>query len=109
MNDAADFKKMGRRLGDLSDIPEELRAQLQIVKTDELEDQIIGVLNEFYAGMANIDELMVGIYRKFNYIQKRQYLSNKLYRMSQSGLIYSVKGKKGVYCTKKELENYYSS
>lgn len=109
MTDAGDFKKLGRRIGDLSDLPEELRAQLQITKTDELEDQVMQVMNEMYAGMANIDEIMVGIYRKFQAIQKRPYLSNKLYRMAQAGLIYSVKGKKGAYSTKKELENYYSS
>ena len=104
-----DYKKIGRRIEDLDNLPEELRSQLQITKTDELEDKILSVLNELYAGMANIDEILVGVYRKFTEIQKRQYLSNKLYRMAQSGLIYSVKGKKGAYCTKKELVEYYSS
>jgi len=103
------FKKLGRRLGDLSDLPEELRAELQITKTDELENQIIEVINESYEGMANIDEVIVGIYRKYNDIQKRQFLANKMYRMAKTGLLYSVKGRKGVYTTKEELESYYTS
>ncbi len=103
-----EFKKLGRRLGDLGDLPEELRSQLQATKKDELENQIIQVLDELYQGMANIDEILVGLYRKYEVNQKRQFIANKLYRMTQDELIYSVKGKKGVYTSQKKLEDYFN-
>ena len=104
-----EFDKLGKRVGNLDDLPPELRSQLQIAKIDELEEQIITTINELYAGMANIDEILVGLFRKFQLVQKRQYTANKLYRMAQTGLIFSVKGKKGVYSTDKNKENFYSS
>ena len=103
-----EFKSLGKRVGDIDDLPEEVRRHLQISKTDELDDQILDVLNNMYSGMANLDEVIVGLYRKHNQIIKnRQYLSNKMYRMSQNGLLHSVDGKKGAYTTKKEFINYY--
>tara|TARA_B100001778_G_C18600542_1_gene637006 strand:+ start:1513 stop:1914 length:402 start_codon:yes stop_codon:yes gene_type:complete len=103
-----DFKNIGRRVGDIDDLPEELKKHLQISKTDELEEKILSVLNELYSGMANLDEVIVGLYRKYNeIIDNRQFLSNKMYRMSQNKLLYSVMGKKGAYTTKKELVDYF--
>ncbi len=95
MNDNA-LEKVGKRLGNLSDLPEELKKQLQATKTDELERQILEVLSEL-EGIGNIDEILVGLYRKYTVIQDRAFLSNKMYRMAKSGHLKSVKGKKGVY------------
>ena len=91
-----DLSKVGRRIGNISDMPEELRKQLQTGKTDELESQIISVIKKL-DGIANLDEILVGLYRDFNVIQQRGFLTNKLYRMNKSGLINSVEKKKGVY------------
>lgn len=88
--------KVGKRLGNVAELPEELRTQLQATKIDELERQILEVLTDL-EGIANLDELLVGLYRKFGVIQERQYLSNKLYRMAKAGHLTSVRGKKGVY------------
>ncbi len=92
----APLDKVGKRLGNTSDLPEELKNQLQATKTDELERQILDVLSNL-EGVGNLDELLVGLYRKYNVIQDRQFLSNKLYRMAKTGHVKSIKGKKGVY------------
>lgn len=103
-----EFKNIGRRVGNIDDLPEELKKNLQIAKTDELEEMILSVLNDMYSGMANLDEIIVGIYRKYDeIIDNRQFLSNKMYRMSQNKLLYSVMGKKGAYTTNKELIDYF--
>ena len=91
---------LGRRIGDLSDLPEELRAQLQIAKVSELEELIIDVINEMYDGVANVDEILVGLYRKQRKVHQRQYIANKLYRMSSAKQIEAVQKKRGVYRTK---------
>lgn len=87
---------LGKRVGNLDDLPEKLRAQLQVGKVGETERQILDVLRS-YDGVANVDEIMVGLYRAWNQIHDRQPLANRLYRMSQAGHIVSVPKKKGVY------------
>lgn len=82
-------------LGNILDLPEELRAELSVAKTDELEDQIVTVINA-YGGTASLDQILVGLFRKFNLVQKRRFIQNKLYRMD---MVWSVEGKKGVYTT----------
>lgn len=85
---------------DLSDLPKELRAELSISKTDNLEDQVATVINAA-GGEADIDAILIYLYRKFKVIQTRRFMQNKLWRMTQKGLLYSVPGKKGHYTTTK--------
>lgn len=90
---------VGKRLGDLSDLPEALRKQ--IVKLDDLEEKIIQTMNHRFGGVATIDEVMVGLYRDFAYItEERRGLANKIYRMARANLLEAVESKKGVYRVK---------
>ena len=91
---------LGRRVGNLDDLPEALRAQLQIGKIGELERQIIEVIREELGGVANVDEILVGLFRQTGQVLERQSLANRLYRMGQAGHLSSVPKKKGVYRTK---------
>lgn len=92
------FLKIGKRVGDVSDLPEALRKQIVQAKLDEIEEKVLYTLRERYEGVANVDELMVGLYRDHNYItEDRRVLANKLYRMQRSGLLDSVPKKKGAY------------
>lgn len=89
--------KVGSRLGDLSDLPEEMRKQLVSVQYDESEQVILDVITETYGGIASIDEIYVGLYRKTKESIQRDALANKIYRMTRKELLTSVSGKKGVY------------
>lgn len=80
-------------LGSIHDLPQELLDELSVAKTDELEDQLVTVINA-YGGEASLDQILVGLYRKFKVSQKRRFLQNKLYRMDT---VWSVPSKKGVY------------
>lgn len=80
-------------LGNVHDLPSDLLKELSIANTDELEDQIVTVINS-YGGEASLDQILVGLFRKFKVVQKRRFLMNKLYRMV---MVWSVAGKKGVY------------
>lgn len=82
-------------LGNIHDLPEELLAELSVTKTDELDNQLVTVINA-YGGEASLDQILVGLYRKFKVSQKRRFIQNKLYRME---MVWSVDGKKGVYTT----------
>lgn len=92
------LKSVGRRLGDLSDLPEALRKQIAVAKLDDLEEKIIKTIRDRFEGVANVDEIMVGLYRDHQYItEDRRQLANKLYRMQKAGLVESVPKRKGVY------------
>ena len=85
-------------VGNIHDLPAELLKELSVVKTDELEDQIVTVLNA-YGGEADIDRVLIGLFRKFQVVQKRRFMQNKLWRMKDNGILWTVPGKKGVYTT----------
>lgn len=83
------------RLGDLDDLPEELRSQIKISESDQLEIDIIEAIQTL-DGVAAIDEIMVAIWHKTKVVQDRDFLSRKIYRMVQAKTIYSAE-KKGFY------------
>lgn len=91
---------LGRRVGNLDELPESLRAQLQVGKVGELEREIIDLIRDAYDGVANVDEILVGLFRRTGAIHDRQPLANRLYRMGQAGHLISVPKKKGVYRVK---------
>lgn len=89
-------KDLGKRLGDISDLPAELLKELNI-KTDTLQGDIIDVMRNHLDGVSNIDELMVALYKKRKEITPRRALNSRLYNMTRAGLLERVEGKKGVY------------
>jgi hypothetical protein len=50
-----------------------------------------------HGGIASLDQIIFGLYKKTKEIVKRQAMTNRLYRMGQKELIWGVPGKKGVY------------
>lgn len=87
-----------KSLGDLSDIPAALLHELSVwKKTDELEEQILTVIRACDGGAANLDQVLVGLYRKFKTIHLRRFMQNKLYRMSKNNLISPVPGQRATY------------
>lgn len=85
-----------KSLGDISDLPEALLRELSGTKTDELEDQILTVMRAC-GSVVNLDQMLVGLYRKFDVVQTRRYLQNKLYRMWKKELVHSVPGQRASY------------
>jgi hypothetical protein len=84
------------RLGDLSDLPPSLRAELNISEADQSEQQIIEVIKGF-DGVAAVDEILVGLWRRYKVETKRRQLGSKLYRMTRKSLIHSVPKRRGLY------------
>lgn len=83
---------------DLSDLPPELLKELSATRTDELETQIVTILNASNC-VADIDTILINLFRRFEVVQTRRFLQNKLWRMTQKEIIWSVDGKKGSYTT----------
>jgi hypothetical protein len=91
-------KPIPRDLGDISDLPPELLQELSSVKTDTIEDQLVTIINSL-GGTADLDQILVGLYRRFDVLQTRRFIQNKLWRMNQKYCVWTVPKKKGVYTT----------
>lgn len=94
-----DEDQIGRRLGDINDLPTEIRKQLVYAQYTEFEAQVKNILDEQYNGVASLDELLVSFWREYEVKHDRVILGRKLYRLTQKQIIYSYPGKKGVYST----------
>lgn len=84
-------------LGDLSDLPEEVLAELSLTRIDEMEQQLRDIVASGNGAETGLDAVIIEMYRRHKVVQPRRFIMNKLYRMAQKGLIQSVEGRKGVY------------
>ncbi|HEY4116113.1 MAG TPA: hypothetical protein VGM17_18800 [Rhizomicrobium sp.] len=81
---------------DLSDLPPDLLSELSVARADPLEAQIISVL-QACGGSADLDRILIGLYRKFQTVQKRRPLQNKLWRMVRKGDLRKAKAERGIF------------
>lgn len=90
-------KDLGRRLGNLGTLPDEVVKLLNTNRLDPLEEQVVTILRKL-EGVATIDEIIVELYRGFGFIPPdRRFLASKLYRMTKAAHIESVPKRKGVF------------
>jgi hypothetical protein len=83
-------------ISDLSDLPPELLSELSIAQVDVLERQVLTVLQEL-GGAADLDRILIALYRRFQVVQKRRFLQNKLWRMVRKGQVLKPEGARGVF------------
>jgi hypothetical protein len=90
---------------ELEGLPEELLSELsEGAVPDKMESTVIQSIDA-RGGVATLDQLLVDIYRATQEVVKRALLTSRLYRMVQKGAIFSVPGKKGIYSTKRILQD----
>ncbi len=92
-------------INDLSDLPEDMRKDVESRRLDDFESKILDLF-EIANRELTIDEVMIALFRKFSLIKNRRQVMNKLYQMGnpKTGRLVSVK--KGLYKLKtKEAEN----
>lgn len=87
---------VSEEMGDLSDLPPSVVRELAAARTDQLEDRIHQIMAAA-GGVADIDLILVMLWRRYKEEQKRRFIQNKLYRMMHKGMVFSVPGRKGVY------------
>lgn len=77
----------------LDDLNDEVKKQLHIASTGDKE-----ILELFkIKNILNIDEIIVGMARKYKTTKKRSYIINRLYNLVKKGFLTKVTGKKGLY------------
>lgn len=82
---------------DIQGLPAELLEELSS-GADKTEFAIIQVINE-RGGIASLDQILVGVYKRTGEVFKRSTMTSRLYRMAQKSLVFSVPTKKGAYST----------
>jgi len=93
--------------GDLSDLPAELVKELTGIKVDDLEQQIFTIIKSG-GDEVDLDAVLIELFRRFQVVQTRKFLQNKLWRMAQKEIIFSVPGRKGIYTANKPPEDDFS-
>lgn len=86
--------------GDLSDLPPELIKELSGLRSDDREQQLFTIIQSG-EGEVELDAILIELFRRFKIVETRKFLQNKLWRMAQKGMIWTVPGKKGVYTATK--------
>jgi hypothetical protein len=81
---------------DTSDLPPELLKELSAGHADKLEGQIVEMMRA-HGGSADLDQLLIGLYRKSKIVQKRRFLQNKLWRMVRKGLLRKNREDRGTF------------
>lgn len=81
---------------DLSDLPDDIKATLKCNKKDDFSDKIMSLYDDTVKEL-NIDQITVGLFRKFKYKTRRKILNTKLYNMTKKSKLQRVAGKKGVF------------
>jgi hypothetical protein len=92
-------KRMSLTLEDVDGLPPELLQELSISESDKLDFAIEAVVNEA-GGVASLDKILIGLYKKTSEVHKRGTITSRLYRMRQKNTIFAVPNKSGFYSTK---------
>jgi hypothetical protein len=82
---------------DADDLPAELLRELSVGRADPLGAQII-VVFEGCGGLADLDQVLIGLYRAFRVIHRRRVIQNKIWQMIRKGHLRKVKGARGLFC-----------
>lgn len=91
--------------GDLSDLPAELVKELSGIKVDDLEQQLFTIIKTG-GEEVDLDAILIELFRRFQIVQTRKFLQNKLWRMAQKEVVFSVPGRKGVYTAAKPRDDF---
>lgn len=89
------------RPGDLVNLPEQLRAQLQLSRNDHLDMSIYAAL-ENLGGSATIEKLLIEFYRSQRTMINRKPLARRLHGLVERGVIFRTPGRRGLYHTSRE-------
>jgi hypothetical protein len=78
------------------DLPPALLKELSSRRRDRLEGQIVAVLAACN-GSADLDQILIGLYRGFGVVEKRRVIQNKLWRLVRTGRICKAKNTRNVF------------
>ncbi|MGH6985380.1 MAG: hypothetical protein ACRED9_00880 [Caulobacteraceae bacterium] len=81
---------------EIDGLPPEVLSELSVSDSDRLEFSLVSAIQAL-GGVTSLDKLIVHLFNETKEIHKRTPLNQRLYRMTQKGMIHSVPGRKGAY------------
>lgn len=92
------LEKVGTRLGNIDDLPEELKKQIPEFALEGLDEQVYIVLKDDLDGIASLSEVMIALYHHFKVADKsRTEITDAIYRLIRKRMVKGVKGRKAIY------------
>ena len=89
-------KRLALSWEEVEGLPKEILDELSVSEADHAEFNIVSAIRA-NGGVTSLDRIIVYLHKEFDEYPKRAPLNQRLYRMVQKEMIYSVPGKKGVY------------
>jgi hypothetical protein len=83
----------------LTGLPQELLAQLQISPAEKFQWQVVDIIERTPNKTISLEVLLIALYKTTGEVFERTDLSNRIYRMMKKGIVFGVTGKKGQYTT----------
>ena len=83
----------------LDDLPQELKNELKKKNLNSGDEKILSLFSE--KNELSIDEILIALYRKYKIVQKRTWVSNRLFVLSKAGQVGKIK--KGRYKINKNV------
>jgi hypothetical protein len=96
LGDQSNMRRISLSWEEVEGLPPELLEELSVSESDKTEFIIRSLIVEL-GGVASLDRILVALFRQSGEVTKRAALNQRLYRMVQKEMVYSVNGKKGVY------------
>jgi hypothetical protein len=93
---ATRVKRLALSWEEIEGLPSEVLEELSISDSDRVEFNIAAGVRAM-GGVATLDRIIIYLWREFGEVHKRTPLNQRLYRMTQKEMLFSVPGKKGVY------------
>ncbi len=92
------LEKVGTRLGNIDDLPEELKKQIPEFALEGLDEQVYIVLKDDLDGVASLSEVMIALYHHFKIFNKsRAEITDAIYRLIRKKMVKGIKGRKAIY------------
>lgn len=92
------LEKVGTRLGNIDDLPDELKKQIPEFALEGLDEQVYIVLKDDLDGIASLSEVMIALYHHFKVADKsRTEITDAIYRLIRKKMVKGVKGRKAIY------------
>ncbi len=96
-------KRLALSWEEVDGLPKEILDELSVSEADHAEFNIASTVRAL-GGVAGLDRIIVYLHKEFGEFPKRAALNQRLYRMVQKEMVYSVPGKKGVYSSEPMTE-----
>lgn len=90
--------KVGTRLGNVDDLPENLRKQIPEFIIEGIDEQVYTVIKEDLEGIGSLSEIMIALFRRFKITDRsRTEITEVVYRLIRKKILTNIKGRKAIY------------